>query len=207
MVDPVQTLLVNLKQKGISNLCVLAAIAQTPRDQFVIDEYSGLAYQDSALPLLCGQTISQPYVVARMTDAILGANSMLNSVLEVGTGSGYQAAVLSHVAKDVYSIERIETLYERAKLLLSGYQNIHLCHGDGKLGWQKHAPYDAIIVTAASDEVPQDLFDQLSEDGRLVIPVGGKYNQELRLYTKEDGEFHTELLDPVIFVPLLSGKS
>lgn len=195
-----------LKRKGIKNAAVLRAISNTPRHLFIESSLTSSAYEDSALPIAYGQTISQPFVVARMSELLLG-NSSLNRVFEVGTGSGYQAAVLSQLAGEVYSVERIEALHDVAKQRLAslGFVNVHTRCADGSQGWEEHAPYDGIIVTAAIPAVPQILLDQLTDGGRLVIPIGQPGYQELQVITRRGDEFSREVFDPVVFVPLLTG--
>jgi len=183
---------------------VLSVIGRVPRHEFVPDSEKSSAYQNRPLPIGGGQTISQPYIVALMTE--LAGITSDEVVLEIGTGSGYQAAVLSEIAREVYSIEIIDWLGERAAADLArlGYDNVSVRIGDGYAGWPDHAPFDAILVTAAPEEVPQPLIDQLAVGGRMVIPVGGEYEvQTLRLLIKEpDGSVRTENVIPVRFVPL-----
>jgi protein-L-isoaspartate(D-aspartate) O-methyltransferase len=185
---------------------VLAVMGEVPRHFFVPDGAG--AYYNHPLPIGHGQTISQPYIVALMTE-LLRLNRG-DTVLEVGTGSGYQAAILSELAGEVYSIEIVAPLAERAAKLLRelGYDNVEVRAGDGHAGWPEHAPYDAIIVTAAPDEVPQALIAQLKPGGRMVIPVGeGWFSQELILITKDpDGISHSKDILPVRFVPLTGGQ-
>ncbi len=183
---------------------VLAVMSRVPRHRFVPEGESWSAYYNHPLPIGHGQTISQPYIVALMTDLLqLGRH---DTVLEVGTGSGYQAAILAELAGQVYSIEIVAPLAERAAQLLSelGYDNVEVKTGDGHAGWPEHAPFDAIIVTAAPDDVPQALIAQLKPGGRMVIPVGeGWFAQELILVTKDrDGLSHRKDILPVRFVPL-----
>ncbi|MCK9200812.1 MAG: protein-L-isoaspartate(D-aspartate) O-methyltransferase [Gallionella sp.] len=186
---------------------VLAAMAAVPRHRFVPDEERYAAYDNHPLPIGYGQTISQPYIVALMTD-LLRLNKD-DTVLEVGTGCGYQTAILSELAGEVYSIEIVEPLARHAAGLLRelGYANVEVKAGDGHAGWIEHAPYDGIIVTAAPDQVPQALIDQLKPGGRLAIPVGeGWFAQELILITKDkDGISHSKNILPVRFVPLTGG--
>ncbi|MEJ2060151.1 MAG: protein-L-isoaspartate(D-aspartate) O-methyltransferase [Gammaproteobacteria bacterium] len=198
-----------LRQKGIQDERVLDAIGAVPRHMFVDEAMATRAYEDSALPIGHGQTISQPYIVARMTEVLLGGGT-LDKVLEVGTGSGYQAAVLAMLVQQVYTVERIQPLYRRARDLFYSLRirNIRATHSDGTWGWEQHAPYDGILVTAAPDEVPESLLLQLAVGGRLVAPVGrsdGK--QELQLITRTPDHFEREVLETVNFVPFLSGKS
>ncbi len=204
-----RTRLVNrLRDEGIKNERVLAAVEQTPRHIFIDEAMSHRAYEDTALPIGMGQTISQPYIVARMTEALLQAASPKN-VLEIGTGCGYQTAILSQLVDQVYTIERIGQLQEKAKQRLSmlGCHNVRYLWGDGFLGWEQHAPYDAIIVTAAPEFVPQDLLEQLALGGCLIIPVGGQTAaQQLKLIQRTEEGFDESLLEDVRFVPLLVGK-
>ena len=183
---------------------VMEALRQTPRDEFVPDEFRYRAYDNRPLPIGHGQTISQPYVVALMTDLIQPRQE--DVVLEIGTGSGYQAAVLSKLVKRVYSMEIVEELAGQAseRLQRLGYDNVEVRKGNGRLGWPEHAPYDAILVTAAASQVPPALIDQLKPGGTLVIPVGSRdYAQDLLVITKrEDGSVQKRDVLPVVFVPL-----
>ncbi len=183
---------------------VIEALNTVPRHEFVLREQYGLAYINSALPIEHQQTISQPFIVALMTD--LAAVDKSSRVLEVGTGSGYQAAILAELVQEVYSIEIIEDLSKKAEqtLVNLGYQNIYLSIGDGYLGWSEYAPYDAILVTAAAESLPQPLVDQLAPNGRLVIPLGkAGETQMLTLVTKNAaGEISRKNILPVAFVPL-----
>lgn len=203
-----EALIDTLIREGIENPRVLAAMLAVPRHLFVPKSYQPYAYQDSALAIAHDQTISQPFVVARMTEIIL-KNIVPNKVLEIGTGSGYQAAVLSKVFKEVYTIERIAGLADSAKQLLEElhYNNIHFLYGDGRLGWPNHAPYDAIIVTAGAEEIPPALLTQLADPGVMIIPVGSRYNQALTVIQRHQGEIFQEIADAVVFVPLKSGKA
>jgi protein-L-isoaspartate(D-aspartate) O-methyltransferase len=191
---------------GIKNPRVIEAMRRTPRHEFVPPEQRHLAYYDMALPIGFGQTISPPFVVALMTEAL--DPQPTDRVLEVGTGSGYQAAVLSPLVKEVYTIEIVEPLARRAAETLArlGYINVFVKVGDGYLGWPEKAPFDKIIVTCSPEEVPQPLVDQLAEGGRLVIPVGERYQQTLYLYRKEGGKLTREALLPALFVPM-TGKA
>jgi protein-L-isoaspartate(D-aspartate) O-methyltransferase len=197
-----------LREEGISNERVLQVIRDTPRHLFVDEALASRAYEDTALPIGYNQTISQPYIVAAMTDLIIRSNPQ--KVLEVGTGSGYQAAVLAPLVAKIYTVERIEPLYKQARQRFRklGLRNIRASYSDGTEGLPEFAPYDAIITTAAAESIPQALLDQLSPDGgRLVIPVGGRARQTLMLVTRRGDKFEREALDPVIFVPLLSGQT
>lgn len=200
-----EKLIEHLRKNGISNSAVLNAFAAIPREHFVNPDYINEAYADRALPLAHGQTISQPYVVAVMTQALLASQSSLDNVLEIGTGSGYQAAILSCLAKQVYTVERIESLYESACTKLAAYSNVHCGFADGREGWLEHAPYQAIIVTAASNLIPESLKQQLADGARLIIPVGDSHHQQLQLLTRRGDQFQVQYLDLVVFVPLLAG--
>lgn len=205
--DKHKALIRTLMSKGIQSQTVLDAIAKVPRHLFVPPELTDQAYFDGPLPIGHGQVISQPYVVARMTECLL-ANTNVRKVLEIGTGSGYQAAVLAELVETVYSIERIKTLYETANKRLENlhFDNVILHYGDGIKGWPEHAPYDGIIVTAGIDVVPLRLLEQLRVGARLVIPIGGAYGQYIDVITRTEEGFQTESYDAVRFVPLLSGK-
>ena len=202
-----ERLVAKLKEKGIRNTDVLDVMRATPRHIFIDPAFSHLAYEDIPVNIGYKQTISQPFVVARMTEAVLQAGPV-EKVLEIGTGCGYQTAIIAPLAKEVYSIERIKPLHEMAKekLAVLGLENVQLIHGDGSLGHPEKGPYDAIIVTAAPLGVPRELLAQLADKGRLVIPVGSEFRQELRLITRRDDQFHSRLLDYVRFVPLLKGQ-
>ncbi len=202
-----ERLLGRLMDQGIQSMEVLDVIRSTPRHIFLDEALSHRAYEDVALPIGFNQTISQPYVVAKMTEALLRSGPLVK-VLEIGTGCGYQTAVIAQLAKSVYTIERIRPLMERAKknLKLLGLRNIDFMHGDGSGGWEKYGPYDAILTTAAPQQIPGKLLMQLADGGRLIIPVGGDARQELQLITREGGEFHTTILEAVRFVPLLVGS-
>lgn len=194
---------------GISDQRVLEAIARVPRHEFVEGTWRAEAYQNKPLQIGMSQTISQPYIVAAMTQVLLEGGPR-KRVLEIGTGSGYQTAVLSGLVQIVYSVERIKALSEsaRARLRDLGYRNIHFAYADGTLGWEAHAPYDAIIVTAGATEVPEALRTQLAPGGRLVIPVGpAQHTQSLRVVDRTaKGLVERDLL-PVSFVPLLTGRA
>lgn len=200
-----------LREEGIKNEEVLRVIGNMPRHLFVDEAMANRAYEDSALPIGFGQTISQPFIVARMTEAVLGDNpaEKPQKVLEIGTGSGYQAAILSMLVARVYTVERIQELYKRAQELMQRLQlrNIQCKYDDGTIGWPQQAPFDAIIVTAAPSQVPEALLEQLAVGGRMVIPVG-EHGQPQRLYRIErtaEGFMRREL-ELVSFVPFLSGR-
>ena len=200
-------LITRLEEKGIKNVRVLEAMRMTPRHLFVDEALASRAYEDTALPIGHKQTISQPYVVARMTEAIL-KDGIPEKVLEVGTGSGYQAAILAAIVKEVYTVERIEPLYQQARrrAMEMGLRNIRFKLSDGSWGWESYAPFDAIVVTAAPKEIPQALIDQLDVNGRLVIPVGKTSEvQDLLLLHKTTEGLKQERLDLVSFVPLIQG--
>ncbi|HSG93170.1 MAG TPA: protein-L-isoaspartate(D-aspartate) O-methyltransferase [Methylotenera sp.] len=201
-------MLSRLREQGIKDEIVLSAIGNTPRHIFVDEALSIRAYEDVSLPIGFGQTISQPYIVARMSELLRNSHS-LQKVLEIGTGCGYQTAVLSKLAKEVYSVERIRPLVMKARGHLRELKcvNVKLAHADGKIGLNEIAPFDGILVTAAASHIPQDLLDQLAIDGRLIIPVG---TDEQILYLVErisETEYRQTKLEPVKFVPLLGGTS
>lgn len=201
-------LITRLEEKGIRNDLVLEAMRMTPRHLFVDEALASRAYEDTALPIGHKQTISQPYVVARMTEAII-KDGMPKKVLEVGTGSGYQGVILSALIKDVYTVERVEPLYQQARrrAMELGIRNIRFKLSDGAWGWESYAPYDAIIVTAAPKEIPESLIEQLGDNGRLVIPVGKTSEvQDLLLLHKTKDGILKERLDGVSFVPLIQGS-
>ena len=196
-----------LRSRGIGSEAVLRVMGQLPRERFLPPDRRDQAYRDQALPLSAGQTISQPYMVAVMTEA-LGLEPT-HRVLEIGTGSGYQAAVLGLLAKEVVSVERIPSLSREAEQHLEGLgiENVQLELGDGTLGWPEGAPYDAILVTAGAPRAPDALLDQLEEDGgRLVIPVGDRYVQDLVRVTRRGEEYSSEKLLACRFVPLLGAE-
>jgi len=194
-----------IKQRGIKNELVLNAMLEVKRHNFVPEEYRKLAYTDSPLPIGNEQTISQPYIVGFMTEKLQVEN--YHNVLEIGTGSGYQAAVLSKISSHVYSIEIISKLAQNAKRVLkeNNYNNITIKIGDGYKGWVEHAPFDRIIVTAAPDKIPQELIDQLKPGGKMIIPVGQRYmTQYIWLITKQNnGSIYKEKILPVRFVPMV----
>ncbi|HEX6833242.1 MAG TPA: protein-L-isoaspartate(D-aspartate) O-methyltransferase [Rudaea sp.] len=195
-----------LAAEGIKDRRVLDVIRQLPRHLFIDEALASRAYEDTALPIGLGQTISQPWVVARMTEALIEPK-LPQKVLEIGTGSGYQAAVLAALVVNVYTVERIEELLRNARRRFRklGVENIRSKHADGKLGWPEHAPYDAIILTAAGDQVDADLFAQLAPDGVLVAPVGPPGVQKLLRYRNGEKGWAAESLGDVSFVPLLGG--
>ena len=201
-----ERLVQRLREQGISNEAVLDRIRTVPRHIFVDEALASRAYEDTALPIGFGQTISQPYIVARMSEALLEGGA-LEKVLEVGTGCGYQTAVLSGLVGKIYTIERIEALLERAKLRIKELQlrNVRFKHGDGYEGWSLGAPYDGILVAAAPLSVPDSLLAQLAIGGRLVMPVGGEGRQQLLRLTRTEEGVTQEILGAVSFVPLQSG--
>lgn len=191
-----------IEARGIEDPRVLAALRAVPRHRFVPDAVSGRAYADTPLSIGYEQTISQPYIVAFMSEALrLGPGE---KVLEVGTGSGYQAAILAELGVEVYTIEIVEPLARRARATLRelGYDDVQVRGGDGYRGWPEHAPFDAIIITAAPDHVPQPLIDQLAPGGRMILPVGGRGRQELVRLRKSDEGIARERMLPVRFVPM-----
>ncbi|MGA9081641.1 MAG: protein-L-isoaspartate(D-aspartate) O-methyltransferase [Pseudolabrys sp.] len=200
--------LLTLRRRGIADKAVLRAMDEVPRERFVEPSFAGSAYADQALPIACGQTISQPYVVAYMTEQ-LGVQPH-HRVLEVGTGSGYQAAVLSRLAREVVSIERYRTLAEQARGRLKslGYDNVDVVVGDGFAGVPGGAPYDRIILTAAAERLPQTLLDQLAVDGVMILPLGSHDgSQHIIKLTKSETGTRRENLIPVRFVPMLPGQA
>ena len=196
-----------LKAQGIRNENVLRQIRNVPRHLFVDEALASRAYEDTALPIGHGQTISQPYVVARMTEALL-EGSALEKVLEIGTGCGYQTAVLAPLVKRIYSVERIPELLKKTRQRLRDLDvyNVQFRPGDGWQGWLKYAPYDGIIVAAAAPVLPEKLLEQLAPGGRLVMPVGPAGYQELMLVTRHDDHFEQQSLGAVSFVPLVPGN-
>jgi protein-L-isoaspartate(D-aspartate) O-methyltransferase len=194
-----------LAARGIKNPAVLKAMGEVPREEFVPDGMAEFAYEDSALPIQQAQTISQPYIVALMTEAL--ELSPDDRVLEIGTGSGYAAAVLAQIVQEVYTVERHPSLARKARERCRrlGYDNIQVRHGDGTLGWEEHAPYDAIVVTAGGPEIPQPLLDQLSVGGRLVIPTGPtpRLQELVRVTRISEDDYPRENLGAVRFVPLI----
>lgn len=195
-----------LYNEGIRSQPVLNAIAATPRELFLPDALKHKAYQNTALPIGQGQTISQPYIVARMTELLLKSPNAPQKVLEIGTGSGYQTTILAQLFSQVFSVERIKSLQFHAKRRLNHLHlhNVAMKHGDGWKGWASKGPFDAIIVTAAASSLPQDLCAQLKPGGRLVIPVGEE-QQSLLCIDNQDGELISETIESVRFVPLVAG--
>ncbi|MFO7602461.1 MAG: protein-L-isoaspartate(D-aspartate) O-methyltransferase [Gammaproteobacteria bacterium] len=200
-------LIERLRGKGIANEQVLQVMRTTPRHLFIDEALASRAYEDTALPIGHGQTISQPYIVARMTEILLaGLNP--KRVLEVGTGCGYQTAVLAPLVEQLYSVDRIAPLQTQARQRLTQLQlrNIVFRITDGHWGWSDYAPYDGILVTAAPDEIPEELLYQLADGGRLVIPIGQAGQQRLFMIRRDGEDFHHEALDWVSFVPLIRGR-
>ena len=193
-----------LVTRGITDQRVLAVMAKVPREEFVTPDSRAASYEDGPLAIGYAQTISQPYIVAFMTEQLRPKPS--DRVLEVGTGSGYQAAILAELVSEVYSIEIVEPLAKNAEATLQrlGYKNVHLKIGDGYKGWPETAPFDAIIVTCAPDKVPQPLVDQLKDDGRMIIPVGDRFAQQLYLLEKKNDQLKQSATLPVRFVPMTS---
>ncbi len=196
-----------LRSEGIRDSVVLEAVREVPRHLFVDEALASRAYEDSALPIGCGQTISQPLVVAKMTESLL-AGRRLNSVLEIGSGCGYQSALLARLVERVYSVERLGSLLQqsRERLYALGIHNVRMRHGDGYEGWAEHAPYDGILVAASAPSVPARLLEQLAPEGRLVMPVAAAEGQELVLVTRNRDRFEQSVLGRVSFVPLLGGS-
>lgn len=199
-----------LREQGITDMRVLDVMLNTPRHLFLDEALSHRAYEDTALPIGHGQTISQPYIVARMTELLLGTAGKLDKVLEVGTGSGYQTTVLAQLVPHVYSVERIKPLQDKAKERLRelSLRNVSLKHADGGFGWPEMGPYKGIISTAAPQAVPEELLKQLAPGGVLVIPLGGR-EQQLHLFIREEERenYITRVIEPVKFVPFLSGTA
>jgi protein-L-isoaspartate(D-aspartate) O-methyltransferase len=201
-----ERLIQRIRDQGVRNHAVLEAMRNTPRHIFVDEALASRAYEDIALPIGHGQTISQPYTVARMTEALL-VGPPLDTVLEIGTGSGYQCAILAQLVRRVYSIERIAALLEMARPRFRelGLRNAHLKHSDGRIGLPEYAPYDGILVTAAPTGVPEALLEQLKPGGRLVLPTKSRRGQILVRITRTLEGYRQENLQPVNFVPLLGG--
>ncbi len=201
----VQTLLMQLRQQGIRDEQLLQVIENVPREHFVDEALAHKAYENTALPIGSGQTISQPYIVARMTELL--KLTPASRVLEIGTGSGYQTAILAHLVQHVYSVERIKGLQWQAKRRLKqlDLHNVSTRHADGWSGWASRSPFDAIIVTAASPEIPGILLQQLDEGGVLVLPVGAQ-SQTLKVIQRYGNEYLTETIEAVCFVPFITGE-
>jgi len=201
-----ERLVQRLSDAGIGDHRVLEALRKLPRHLFVDEALSSHAYDDSALPIGHGQTISQPYMVARMTEALL-ESGCCSTVLEIGTGSGFQTAVLASLVRRVYSVERLSALWQRADARLRALRlrNVRLRYGDGNLGWPEYAPFEGILVTAAASGVPRLLAEQLAPGGRMVLPIDRGKEQVLLRLTRNRAGFRHELLEPVTFVPLLGG--
>jgi protein-L-isoaspartate(D-aspartate) O-methyltransferase len=200
-------LIERLKVEGIKNQAVLERVRAVPRHLFVDEALASRAYEDTALPIGYGQTISQPYIVAAMTEALLEGGNKLTRVLEIGTGCGYQTAVLAPFVQHVYSVERIHPLLQRARSMLTSLNitNVSLRHADGWHGWLSQAPFQGMIVAAAPEMVPPELYEQLDEGGRLVIPIGARGRQTLLRVTRHGEAFEREELLPVSFVPFVEG--
>ncbi|MCW8886775.1 MAG: protein-L-isoaspartate(D-aspartate) O-methyltransferase [Motiliproteus sp.] len=202
-----ERLISRLAQSGIKDQRVLDVMREMPRHLFVDEALSHRAYEDTALPIGYNQTISQPYIVAKMTEALLDGGE-LQRVLEIGTGSGYQTAVLALLVKRIFSVERILPLQEKGRSLISklGMHNVQFKHADGGFGWPEKGPFDGIICAAAPEQIPPELFEQLAIGGRLIIPVGGA-TQQLRLVVRQsETEYIQSVLEGVKFVPMLSGS-
>ena len=193
-----------IELRGVTDQKVLSAMRKVPRHVFVPEPYTSLSYEDTPLPIGEGQTISQPYIVAYMTEVL--KLQPRDKVLEIGTGSGYQAAILAELCDSVFSVEIYSSLAYRAVQALAdlGYRNIQILCGDGHKGWPEHAPFNAIIVTCAPTNVPQPLTDQLAEGGRIIIPVGETFTQELYLLVKKNGKIQKHAVLPVRFVPMIN---
>ena len=208
-----ERLIGRLLEQGIKHWGVLDVVRSTPRHIFLDEALSHRAYEDVSLPIGYNQTISQPYIVAKMTEAVLDNHpaleqGKLNNVLEIGTGCGYQTAIIAPLARKVYSVERIKPLLEKARknIRLLNLHNVQFKHDDGSLGWKEKGPFDAIIAAAAPQRVPEELLAQLADGGRLIIPIGGEDTQELRIITRQGDEFHTNVVATVRFVPLFIGS-
>jgi protein-L-isoaspartate(D-aspartate) O-methyltransferase len=206
-----ERLIKRLQEQGIANMAVLDVMRNLPRHIFVDEALASRSYEDNALPIGYGQTISQPYIVARMTEVLLEPAQVqgtpMKKVLEVGTGSGYQAAVLAKLVESVYSVERIQPLLNMARKRLQELNlfNVTLHHSDGTWGWPENAPYDGIIVTAAPPQIPEPLLEQLAIGGRLVMPLGDQREQQLTLIIRTATGYEQQVLKQVTFVPMLSG--
>ena len=201
-----ERLIQRLADQGVNNTRVLDVIRTTPRHLFLDEAMAHRAYEDVALPIGFQQTLSQPYVVARMTELLL-AGGPLARVLEIGTGSGYQTAILAQLVDEVFSVERIKALQQKARQRLRQLKlrNVQLHHADGGMGWAEYGPFDGIVVTAAPERIPEELLLQLAVGGRMVVPVGGDV-QHLQVVTRTNEGYETEIVEAVYFVPLRSGK-
>ena len=200
-----ERLIQRLVDQGVTNTAVLDVIRTTPRHLFLDEAMAHRAYEDVALPIGFQQTLSQPYTVARMTELLLAAGPR-SRVLEIGTGSGYQTAVLAQMVEEVYSVERIKPLQQKARQRMRQLKlrNVHMNHADGGMGWEERGPFDGILATAAPQRIPESLLQQLATDGRLVIPVGTE-SQHLQVVTRTQEGFETEIVEAVNFVPLRPG--
>jgi protein-L-isoaspartate(D-aspartate) O-methyltransferase len=201
-----ERMVARLREQGIRNSDVLQVMLETPRHLFVEEAFASRAYEDTALPIGFNQTISQPYIVARMTELLLAAGP-LDKVLEVGTGSGYQTAILAQLVNRVYSVERIYPLQQRARRCLQdlNIRNVRLKHSDGGWGWDEYGPYDGILAAAAPSEIPETLLMQMARRSVMVIPVGQGRTQTLKRITRSESGFAAEEIEPVTFVPFLTG--
>lgn len=201
-----ERMVARLREQGIRNSDVLQVMLETPRHLFVEEAFASRAYEDTALPIGFNQTISQPYIVARMTELLLAAGP-LDKVLEVGTGSGYQTAILAQLVNRVYSVERIYPLQQRARRCLQdlNIRNVRLKHSDGGWGWDEYGPYDGILAAAAPSEIPETLLTQMGRRSVMIIPVGQGRTQTLRRITRSESGFAAEEIEPVTFVPFLTG--
>ena len=197
-----------LIEQGISSNKVLDVMRNTPRHIFMDEALASRAYEDTALPIGYNQTISQPYIVAKMTELLLASSGRLTKVLEIGTGCGYQTAILAQLVDHVYSVERIAPLQKKAKDRLWGLKlkNVSYLHSDGGWGWPDHAPYDGVLVAAAPPEIPEMLLQQMAVGGVMIIPIGKGDKQRLQRVTRTENGYEVEKLEPVIFVPFLSGR-
>lgn len=200
-------LIERLKEQGINNISVLDVMKSTPRHIFVDEALAHRAYEDDALPIGHNQTLSRPYIVAKMTELLI-ENGLPKKVLEVGTGSGYQMSVLAQLVTDLYSVERIKPLLDKARrrARLLGFKNVKFQHADGGFGWAQQGPYDAILSAAAPEQVPEELLQQLAEGGRLVMPIGDARKQQLIVIDKTDSGYDEKIIETVNFVPLVSGR-
>jgi protein-L-isoaspartate(D-aspartate) O-methyltransferase len=203
-----ERMITRLMEQGISHSRILEAIRETPRHIFVDEALASRAYEDTALPIGYNQTISQPYIVAKMTELLLGSAERLGKVLEIGTGCGYQTAILAKLADQVYSIERILPLQKQAKdhLRALNIDNINYLYGDGHLGWSNYAPFDGIIVSAAPSKIPEMLLQQMAVGAIMIIPVGTQGEQTLQRILRTTTGYDVKELEPVSFVPFLSDK-